>query len=107
MHVEHINPAGGNQVENLCLSCASCNLSKAKVTSAVDPHSGETVPLFNPRQQKWRDYFEWVEADSMIRGKTSFGRATVERLKMNIERIVTARKIWIRAGEHPPKFTNE
>jgi hypothetical protein len=27
MHVEHIDPASGDILDNLCLSCANCNLS--------------------------------------------------------------------------------
>jgi hypothetical protein len=51
MHIEHIDPAGGDDPENLCLSCSSCNLSKAKVTTSQDDETGEIVPLFNPRTQ--------------------------------------------------------
>ena len=102
MHVEHIDPAGSDHPNNLCLACPSCNLSKASSTSAHDPLTGEVTPLFNPRQQKWADHFEWVEDGAVVSGKTPTGRASVIRLKMNIERIVTARKIWIKAGEHPP-----
>ena len=102
MHIEHINPSGGNHPENLCLACASCNLSKAQATSASDMETNSTVALFNPRQQHWTDHFEWAEEGAIIVGKTPTGRATVQRLKMNIERIVTARRIWIKAGAHPP-----
>lgn len=103
MHVEHINPAGGNDLDNLCLSCASCNLSKAQAVSAPDSETGEVVPLFNPRTQVWSVHFEWIQNGTMLRGLTPTGRATVVRLQMNLSRIVNARKVWVRAGEHPPK----
>lgn len=48
MHVEHIYPDGRDNLENLCLSCPSCNLSKASATSALDPETDEAIPLFNP-----------------------------------------------------------
>jgi len=102
MHIEHINPAGGDGLDNLCLACPSRNLSKATATFAIDQLTMITVALFNPRQQDWQDHFEWFDSGARIAGKTPTGRATVERLKMNIERIVTARKIWVKAGEHPP-----
>jgi len=102
MHIEHINPNGGDQPDNLCLSCSSCNLSKAEAVEAADPLTGDTVSLFNPRQQVWADHFEWLEGGSVVGGKTPVGRATIVRLRMNRERIVTARKIWIKAGAHPP-----
>lgn len=103
MHVEHIDPNGGDDLENLCLSCPSCNLSKATATSALDPETKEIVPLFNPRQQDWSEHFEWQQNGQQIYGLTPTGRATVERLKMNQLRIVEARAIWIRAGAHPPR----
>ncbi|MBL8155859.1 MAG: HNH endonuclease [Anaerolineae bacterium] len=102
MHVEHIHPDEGDDLGNLCLSCASCNLSKAQATSAVDPETRELVPLFNPRQQVWSEHFEWTQGGTLLRGRTAVGRATVARLRMNIPRIVQARKVWVRAGEHPP-----
>jgi hypothetical protein len=103
MHVEHIEPAGGDQLDNLCLSCPSCNLSKGKVTTSNDPETGEIVSLFNPRTQLWSEHFEWIEDGARILGKTPIGRATIERLKMNIERVITSRQVWIKAGAHPPK----
>jgi HNH endonuclease len=102
MHVEHIHPDGPDALENLCLSCPSCNLSKAQATSAPDPETGETVPLFNPRIQIWSEHFEWIHNGQVLRGLTPTGRATIVRLRMNQPRIVEARSIWILAGIHPP-----
>lgn len=104
MHVEHIKPGGGDGLDNLALACATCNLSKATATSAKDPETDENVPLFNPRIQKWEDHFEWTQNGTVIRGTTAIGRATVVRLQMNVTRIVIARKVWVKAGEHPPKI---
>lgn len=103
MHVEHIIPNSGNSPDGLCLSCPSCNLSKAQATEAHDPESDEIVPLFNPRKQIWTEHFEWIEKGTIVKGKTAIGRATVIRLKMNQIRIVEARQIWVMAGVHPPK----
>ena len=102
MHVEHIFPNLGDNLENLCLSCPSCNLSKAKATQAPDPESKNLVPLFNPRIQNWNEHFEWLENGTIVKGKTATSRATVSRMKMNIERIVRARIIWVLAKVHPP-----
>lgn len=57
MHVEHIHPDGGDSLENLCLACPSCNLSKSTATTALDRVTDTTVPLFNPRRQNWQDHF--------------------------------------------------
>lgn len=104
MHVEHIDPGGGDAPENLCLACPTCNLSKATATSALDPITGELVPLFNPRTQDWRAHFMWIENARRVRGLTPTGRATVERLHMNQDRLVVARALWVKADCHPPSF---
>lgn len=103
MHIEHIDPDAGDDLDNLCLSCPSCNFSKSRVISAPDPQTGKLATLYHPRQQIWVEHFEWYDLGARIQGKTAIGRATVERLKMNIDRIVAAREIWIKAGEHPPQ----
>ena len=104
MHIEHINPDRGDHSDNLCLSCSTCNLSKAKATSATDPETGAVVALFNPRKQYWTVHFEWTDGGERLLGKTPIGRATIERLGMNRERVVIARRVWVRAGDHPPRF---
>lgn len=101
MHVEHIHPAGGDGLDNLCLACPNCNLSKASVTAAPDPVTNQEFPLFNPRQQNWAEHFQWTENHTQIEGITPTGRATVARFKMNRPRIVLARQRWVQAGFHP------
>jgi hypothetical protein len=102
MHVEHIDPNGGDKTDNLALSCPNCNQSKAKATHAIDPDTGKGVSLFHPRQQIWSEHFVWIENGEQLKGLTSIGRATIERLKINQDRVVTARRLWIRIGIHPP-----
>lgn len=54
MHIEHMIPlaVGGTSDEaNLWLSCAWCNSFKGIRTHAIDPVSGDSVPLFNPRKE--------------------------------------------------------
>jgi hypothetical protein len=102
MHVEHIIPNLSDHLDNLCLSCPSCNLSKAKAIQALDPETKDMISLFNPRTQIWDEHFEWHENGTIVNGKTATGRATLSRMKMNIERIVQARMIWVLAKVHPP-----
>ncbi len=104
MHVEHIDPNGGDVPENLCLACPTCNLSKARATSAPDPATGATGPLFHPRTQHWQDHFRWIDNGRRVQGLTPTGRATVERLRMHQERLVVARSLWVKAHCHPPSF---
>jgi len=102
MHVEHIIPDSNNSLDNLCLACASCNLSKATAISAIDPDTQTMTTLFNPRTQIWSDHFQWIDAGVRITGTTATGRVTVLRLKVNQDRLVRARRNWIRSGNHPP-----
>ena len=104
MHVEHIDPNGSDDPENLCLACANCNLSKAQATTETDPETDEAVQLFNPRQQTWSEHFVWIDDGLRLEGLTPVGRATIVRLKMNMDRIVNARAVWVIAGVHPPSI---
>jgi hypothetical protein len=103
MHVDHINPDGGDSLDNLCLSCANCNMSKSRATTGLDPETQEIVPLFNPRNQIWVEHFEWVSNATVLRGLTPTGRATIIRLQINRERMIEARANWVFYGLHPPK----
>jgi hypothetical protein len=103
--IEHIIPTakGGNDDDgNLWLSCRLCNEKKGVLLAALDPDSGETVPLFNPRTQTWFDHFTWSDDGSRIIPNTAIGRATVDVLSLNDELRVHARAIWVKAGYHPP-----
>jgi hypothetical protein len=59
-------------------------------------------PLFNPRQQKWGEHFNWSENFTRIIGLTPTGRATVVSLQLNREELLNFRRILFAAGEHPP-----
>lgn len=103
MQVDHIDPAGEDVLENLCLSCWNCNNHKHAATAVNDPETGAQVPLYNPRSQIWSGHFEWIDGSTRIHGLTPIGRATVARLKMNRPMIVVARQRWAEGGYHPPK----
>lgn len=105
MVVDHITPvaAGGTTTpENLCLTCVGCNLFKNAFEVALDPVSQQVIPLYNPRNQVWDEYFPWSPDGASIVGVTAIGRATVERLQMNRADVVRARQMWVKAGWHPP-----
>lgn len=101
MHIEHIKPGEGDHLENLCLACPNCNLSKATSIQAPDPETQELVSLFNPRVQRWDEHFEWIDNYAQISGITAIGRATVACFKMNRPRMVLTRRRWVQAGLHP------
>jgi hypothetical protein len=105
MEVDHIIPTskgGFTELDNLCLSCDYCNGHKLAAIQGIDPVSGEHIPLFNPRIHQWAEHLSWVDGGQRIVGLTATGRATVERLKMNLEEVLEARMYWIEARWYPP-----
>ena len=111
MEIDHLLPeahGGLTEEENLWLACSECYTFKGDRTSALDPLTGDTTPLFNPRQQRLREHFAWTAAGDYIVGQTPIGRATVAALKLNRPLVVRARRLWVRIGVHPPRdATNE
>ncbi len=65
----------------MAIACGYCNLHKGPNIAALDPDSGQLVPLFHPRRDRWADHFMWE--GTVVRGLTPVGRATVELLAMN------------------------
>jgi hypothetical protein len=103
--IEHIIPVvkgGTNELDNLALSCQSCNNHKFTATSSIDPASGMVVPLFHPRNQKWAEHFEWDAPCAEMIGVTPTGRATIVRLKLNRSGFVNLRTVLFNARVHPP-----
>jgi hypothetical protein len=107
MQVDHIDPDGGDILENLCLSCWNCNNLKRRAISTTDPETGMDVPLFNPRTDHWAEHFEWIEGATLLNGLTPVGRVTIERLKMKRPAVVIARHRWVQGGYHPPPQAQE
>lgn len=102
--IEHVVPkvrGGSDHQANLWLSCRTCNEKKGIRVEAVDPVTGATVPLFNPRTEKWDTHFRWSTDGTEMIGETPTGRATVVALDLNEELRVRARRIWVLAGWHP------
>jgi len=103
--VDHIVPQaaeGETTIDNLCLSCPTCNRCKAARQSASDPLSGEVTQLYHPHLQLWRDHFAWNDGGAILVGLTPTGRATIALLRMNRPVLVQMRRYWIALGLHPP-----
>jgi hypothetical protein len=98
-HLEHIvaRQHGGQTVpENLAWACHRCNRHKGTNLSAVDPDTGQVVPLFHPRRNSWQEHF--IVDGIRLRGLTGTGRATTWVLKMNAERRLERRAELVRRG---------
>lgn len=106
MEFDHLVPRahkGSNKEENLWLACSTCNDTKNDRTAAIDPLSGEEIALFNPRTQLWKEHFAWTADGDRITGLTPTGRATVLALNLNRAHLIKSRRIWVKAGWHPPE----
>jgi len=105
LEIDHLLPQakGGTDVENnLWLAYRLCNNYKGVQTEALDPKTGQQIPLFNPRLDNWWTHFCWSEDGTQILGLTPCGRATVNALQLNNAIALTVRRAWVSAGWHPP-----
>lgn len=102
-HVVPVAVGGETVLANLCRACRRCNEAKHDQTRAVDPFTGELVPLYHPRRQQWSEHFVWDQTGIRLLGLTATGRATIIALDMNNEVILFARRRWVNAGWHPPR----
>lgn len=103
--MDHLIPviAGGTDaLENLALACFRCNRRKFNKLYTIDPATGIAVPLFNPRQHNWADHFIWSADGLRIIPLTATGRATVELLELNRDRILLIRSADVSVNRHPP-----
>ena len=98
-HIEHIiakQHGGTDGLSNLALACHHCNEHKGTNLSGIDPHTGNIIPLFHPRRQRWQRHFRFVGA--RIVGRTQCGRATVAVLDMNLRDRIELRKELLTDG---------
>jgi hypothetical protein len=106
LEIEHLVPiskGGTSDESNLWLSCPLCNAAKGDRLTARDPLTGNDVPLFNPRTQKWSEHFGWSDDGLRIVGKSVVGRATSALLHLdNDPDALLVRSYWVQAGWHPP-----
>ena len=102
-HVEHIVPAvrgGPSTLPNLAWACPGCNLHKSDRTEVTAPDTGESVPLFHPREHAWSDHFAWD--GFRLLGLTAIGRVTILALHLNHERRLRIRQAEQLFGLFPP-----
>ena len=102
-HIDHIIPRkhdGTDTIDNLCFACFHCNLYKSHDLTGFDPETGEISRLYHPRNQVWGEHFKIV-TESLVTGKSSEGRTTVNVLKMNLEERVESRQVLADIDEYP------
>jgi hypothetical protein len=100
--VDHIIPLsrGGQTLwDNLAYACPHCNDRKWAHVDSPDPVTGDVVPLFDPRNDRWHDHFDWsADPTCEVHGKTPTGRATVACLQLNHPELVAIRRELVKLG---------
>lgn len=100
-HIVPLSAGGTTQPDNLCLACPNCNRHKSSRLSAPDPQSGNDAQVFHPRAQNWHEHFSWNEDGVTLVGLTATGRATIDLLDLNRERVLLLRRLWAKLGIPP------
>jgi len=101
-HIVARQHRGTTTLDNLALCCPLCNRYKGPNLAGIDPLTGQLVPLFNPRAQRWVEHFRWNGAELI--GLTPAGRSTVAVLNINRPDSVAAREWLIAEGVFPPSL---
>ena len=97
--IDHIiaeKHGGLTESENLALSCTLCNKYKGSDLASIDSETGEIVPLYHPRQDRWHEHFRLNSA--AFTSKTGKGRVTVRLLQLNRRERIEERKLLMEAG---------
>jgi hypothetical protein len=98
-HIVAVKHGGKTDGDNLAFACTLCNRRKSSDLSSLDPVTGQLVPLFHPRRDRWDEHFRSERAELV--GLTPSGRATIQLLRLNHphrikERLVRLGWIWTR-----------
>ena len=97
--IDHIiaeKHGGVTEAENLANCCVLCNQRKGSDLSSIDVASGDIVPLFHPRRDRWVEHFQLAEG--RIEPRTPVGRATARLLQLNSPDRVEERRQLVAAG---------
>ncbi len=90
-------------MNNLAFASFHCNRHKGpNVASTYPSGSMAIIPLFHPRNDRWRSHYQFDEA--VIRPQTECGEATVSLLRMNDPAPLTVRLSLIAEGIRFPSI---
>lgn len=95
-HIVSRKHGGPGDLSNLALSCARCNRAKGTDIGSKHPATGQFVPLFNPRLDRWDEHF--LMDDARIIGITPIGEVTVTLLRFNDHERLMERSLLQRGG---------
>lgn len=101
-HVIGEQHGGPTTLENLAYACFRCNRFKGPNIATRDPDTGDLVPLFNPRTDRWESHFGLHEA--RIAPRTPVGRGTAALLRFDDPERVLLRAELIAQGRYSVLF---
>ena len=90
-HVVSRKHGGTSAFDNLAYACILCNRYKGSDVASINPKTGEVVPLFHPRHDRWADHFR-LDA-GFIEPLTDPGGATVRLLRLNAAERLAERRL--------------
>lgn len=101
-HIVSIKHGGSSDSANLAYACVLCNRHKGSDIASIDPGSGELVPLFNPRSDRWHDHFR-VDGEYIIPTSRA-GGATVRLLQLNALGRTAERRLLHSLARYPERY---
>ena len=99
-HIISLRHEGKTVLNNLALSCGTCNRMKAADIGTYLNENLEFIRLFNPRIDNWSQHFEINHGE--IFALTLIGEATVKLLDLNSPDRIILRQLLIKAKRYPP-----
>ncbi|MBA4067289.1 MAG: HNH endonuclease, partial [Isosphaera sp.] len=100
-HVVPVSRGGSDGPDNLALACRACNARKGDAVTGIDEETGDEVPLFNPRADRWSEHFRHDPDSDRLVGLTPAARAAVARLDLNHPLQLIARGLWVQLRLYP------
>lgn len=97
-HVVSRKHGGTSSFNNLAYACILCNRYKGSDVASINPKTGESVRLFNPRKDRWTDHFH-LDA-GFIEPLTAAGSVTVRLLRLNATERLAERRL-LPVTKHP------
>jgi hypothetical protein len=97
-HIVSRKHSGASTLDNLAYACVICNRYKGSDIASIDPRTGETVRLFDPRRDRWEEHFRLDGA--LIEPISDIGWATVQLLRINALERISERRLLQSLGRY-------
>ena len=97
-HIIARKHGGTTTLDNLAYACVLCNRYKGSDIATPSSTTGEIVPLFHPRKQRWKDHF--ILESAKIAPLSVIGRATITLLRLNAPERELERQELLRTGRY-------